>query len=362
VLTGPGGRLYWLVMTLVAQPDAGRRVCDKYELIEIAGEGGMAVVWRARMHGAAGFSRPVAVKKMKHALTHQRNHVAMFVEEARVGAELTHPNVVQVVDFVEDIDGTFCLVTEWVEGIDLSRFLRAYRARGERMSWAMAAAMGVGALRGLAAAHERSTTGGELSPVIHRDVSPQNILLGANGVVKLSDFGLARARDRMQSLTGPGIVKGKISYLAPEVARGKPATPLSDLFAMGSVLWEALAGRPLFDGVADREVFRKIHQGDVQPLGTERTGLPERLVRVIHRALAVEPHDRFVSARAMAQELASVLAGTLGDGRDAQSLLGRAVLEACKTAAPRAVAGTPAVGETVELGVSSVDIGPDRPR
>jgi serine/threonine protein kinase len=340
---------------IVAHPDRGRRVSQKYELIDVAGEGGMAVVWRARMHGAAGFTRPVAVKKMKASLTNQRNHVAMFVEEARVGAELTHPNVVQVLDFVEDSDGSFCLITEWVEGIDLARFLRAYRARGERMSWAMATAIGVGALRGLAAAHERCTAMGEPAPVIHRDVSPQNILLGANGVVKLSDFGLARARDRLHSLTGPGIVKGKISYLAPEVARGQPASPMSDLFAMGSVLWEALAGKALFDGTADREVFRKIHQGEVAPLGTERTGLPERLVRVIHRALAVEPHDRFVSARAMAQELASVLAGTLGDGRDAQSLLGRAVVDARKTLNPHAVLGTPPVGETQELGMSSVD-------
>jgi eukaryotic-like serine/threonine-protein kinase len=349
-------------MSIVAHPDRGRRVSDKYELIEVAGEGGMAVVWRARMHGAAGFSRPVAVKKMKPSLTHQRNHVAMFVEEARVGSELTHPNVVQVVDFVEDRDGTFCLVTEWVEGIDLARFLRAYRARGERMSWAMATAVGVGALRGLAAAHERCTALGEPAPVIHRDVSPQNILLGANGVVKLTDFGLARARDRMHSLTGPGIVKGKISYLAPEVARGQPASPMSDLFAMGSVLWEALAGRPLFDGTADREVFRKIHEGEVQPLGSERAGLPERLVRVIHRALAVEPHDRFVSARAMAQELASVLAGTLGDGRDAQSLLGRAVVEARKTLNPQPVPGTPPVGDTTEIGVSSVEAADGRKR
>jgi serine/threonine-protein kinase len=341
-------------MAIAAHPDRGRRVSGKYELIELAGEGGMAVVWRARMHGAAGFARPVAVKKMKSSLINQRTHVAMFVEEARVGAELAHPNVVQVVDFVEDIDSTYCLVTEWVEGIDLARFLRAYRARGERMSWAMATAIGVGALRGLAAAHERYTMMGEPAPVVHRDVSPQNILLGVNGVVKLSDFGLARARDRLHSLTSPGIVKGKISYLAPEVARGQPASPMSDLFAMGSVLWEMLAGRALFDGAADRDVFRKIHQGEVQPLVSERTGLPERLVRVVHRALDVDPHGRFPSARAMAQELASVLAGTLGEGRDAQSLLGRAVVEARKPTDAR-----PGVMTPTEASLEITVTGPD---
>jgi serine/threonine-protein kinase len=316
----------------------------------------MAVVWRARMHGAAGFTRPVAVKKMKASLINQRTHVAMFVEEARVGAELAHPNVVQVVDFVEDTDNSYCLVTEWVEGIDLARFLRAYRARGERMSWAMATAIGVGALRGLAAAHERYTMLGEPAPVIHRDVSPQNILLGVNGVVKLSDFGfgLARARDRLHSLTAPGIVKGKISYLAPEVARGQPASPMSDLFAMGSVIWEMLAGRALFDGAADRDVFRKIHQGEVAPQAGERSGLPERLLRVVHRALAVDHNDRFSSARMMAQELASVLAGTLGEGRDAQSLLGRAVVEARKPADPRPGVMTP-TDASMEITVTGPD-------
>jgi serine/threonine protein kinase len=341
-------------MSVAANPDRGRRIAGKYELIEIAGEGGMAVVWRARMHGASGFNRPVAVKKMKPQLMNQRTHVAMFVEEARVGAELAHPNVVQVIDFIEDNDGSYCLVTEWVEGIDLARFLKSYRTRGERMSWAMATAIGVGALRGLSAAHERCNMMGEPAPVIHRDVSPQNILLGVNGFVKISDFGLARARDRLHSLTAPGIVKGKISFLAPEVARGHPASPMSDLFAMGSVLWEALAGRALFDGAADRDVFRKIHQGEVMPLAEHRSGLPERLVRVIHRSLAVEPHDRFHSARAMAHELASVLAGTLGEGRDAQQLLGRAVVEARPPNAPRPSANAPESG-SVEIMVSRAD-------
>jgi serine/threonine protein kinase len=311
-----------------ADSGPGRRVAGKYELLDVAGEGGMAVVWRARMHGAAGFNRPVAVKKMRGTLTNQRNQVAMFVEEARVGSELAHPNIVQVLDFVEDEDKSYCLVTEWVEGIDLSRFLKAYRSRGERMSWAMASAIGVGALRGLAAAHERYSMVGEPAPVVHRDISPHNILLGINGVVKLSDFGLARAVDRLHSLTAPGIVKGKLSYLAPEVTRGQPATPLSDIFAMGSVLWEMLAGHALFDGTVDREVFRKIHRGEVTPLGTERSGLPERLIQVVHRALSLEPNDRYLSARSMAQELASLLAGTLAGGRDAQTLLGRAVSDA----------------------------------
>jgi serine/threonine-protein kinase len=336
----------------VTTSDRGRRVAGKYELLDLAGEGGMAEVWRARMHGAAGFVRPVAVKRMRSRLKGMQDHVAMFVEEARVGAELTHPNIVQVVDFVEDTDGSFCLVTEWVEGMDLSRFLKVYRRRGERMGWAMAVAIGVGALRGLAAAHERMTALGDPAPVVHRDVSPHNILLGLNGVVKLTDFGLARALDRVQSLTAPGILKGKLSYLAPEVARGAPADPSSDLFAMGSVLWEVLAGRQLFDGAGDREVFRKIHRGEVKSLAEERPGLPDDLVRIVHKVLSLDPAGRFPSARAMAQELAQILAGTLGAGRDAQLLLGRAVADARRESDPAPASP----GASVEISMSSVDI------
>jgi serine/threonine-protein kinase len=164
--------------------------------------------------------------------------------------------------------------------------------------------------------------------VVHRDVSPQNILLGANGIVKLSDFGMARARDRVRSLTAPGIVKGKLSYLAPEIARGEGATTSSDLFAMGSVLWEVLAGRALFDAKEDLEVFRKIHRGEVERLDAARSGLPDRLVAAIHRSLSVMPEERFASARDMAQELAGILAGALNTGRDAHILLGRAIVQA----------------------------------
>jgi eukaryotic-like serine/threonine-protein kinase len=303
-------------------------VAGKYELLEPAGEGGMAVVWRARMHGAAGFSRAVAVKKLKPTIANAPEHVAMFVEEARVGAELSHPNIVQVVDFVGDADGSYCLITEWVEGVDLSRFLRAYRKRGERMAWATATAVAVGALRGLAAAHERNTPTGVAAPVIHRDVSPHNILLGLDGVVKLSDFGLARALDRLTSVTAPGIVKGKLSYLAPEILKGSSATVATDLFSMGAVMWEMFAGRPLFEGSADVEVFEMIRNGQVRPLAPERPGLPEPIVRVVERALAIEPVDRPESARAMANELAATLITTLGSGRDAQILLGRAVADA----------------------------------
>ncbi len=288
----------------------------------------MAVVWQAVMHGAAGFSRPVALKQMKPEFRDQDRQVAMFVEEARLGSCLLHPNIAQVLDFIDDEQGCYWLVTEWVEGLDLGTLLRHYVSRHERMPWPIVTLIGLGALRGLAAAHERHASDGSPVPIIHRDVSPPNILLGIGGAVKLSDFGLARARDRAAVLTTPGFIKGKLGYLAPELVGGSEATPQSDLFSMASVLWEALAGRQLFNGRNDREMLRNIHRGQIPPLGSERPGLPKMLVYTVGRSLSRSPGERHATASAMAQDLESALAGAVTSTLDIQLRLGRAVTEA----------------------------------
>jgi eukaryotic-like serine/threonine-protein kinase len=301
-------------------------VAGRYHLLREVGEGGMAVVWRAEMRGAAGFSKPVAVKRMRPELLRGQVYAAMFVEEARVGAELAHPNIVQVFDFCQDSDGLYCLVMEWVDGLDLKAFAGYYRQYKRAIAWPLVAAIAVGALRGLAAAHERVSTTGTAAPVIHRDVSPSNIMLGINGLVKLTDFGLARARDRLHSLTAPGIVKGKVGYLAPETVRGEPVSIHSDIFGMGVVLWEALAGRPLYTGATDAEVLRKVQKAEVAPLDRERTDLPAKLTQIVHQALAPKPAGRFPSARAMAHALASVLASAPVPA-DTQTMLAQAVAQ-----------------------------------
>jgi serine/threonine-protein kinase len=259
----------------------------------------------------------------------------MFVEEARVGSDLAHPNIVQVFDFCTDDEGAYYLVMEWIEGIDLGTFIRSYRDVGAETPWPLIVAMGIGALRGLGAAHERQRPDGTIAPVIHRDVSPHNILLGVNGVVKLTDFGLARARDRVFSLTAPGTVKGKLSYLSPEVTLGKPASPQSDLFAMGSVLWEALSGQRLFDARTDLEVFKQIRNCEIRPLAPLRPDLPTELVAAIERALAKDPAHRFPSARSMAFALAEILRYAPAV-TDAQQALGANVIEARKRIGSRA--------------------------
>jgi eukaryotic-like serine/threonine-protein kinase len=305
-----------------------KRIAGRYELIEPAGEGGMAVVWKGMMHGAAGFTRPVAMKQIKPELRHDARQVAMFVEEARLGSCLLHPNIAQVLDFVDDDQRALWLVTEWVDGLDLGSLLRYYRARQERIPWPLATLVGIGALRGLSAAHERHTADGTPVPVVHRDVSPQNLLLGVGGAVKLSDFGLARARDRTSVLTSPGFIKGKLGYLAPELVGGMPASPQSDIFSMGSVLWESLSGRPLFSGKNDRDVLRAIHRGEVASVSDERPGLPRLLVFAVGRALGRTPAERYPTAAAMAQDLEGALAGALMSTLEIQVRLGRAVAEA----------------------------------
>jgi serine/threonine protein kinase len=302
----------------------GQLIDGKYQLVEIAGEGGMATVYKAVQKGAAGFQRTVAIKKIKPEYRALKNYVDMFIEEARVGSELNHPNIAQVHDFVAQ-DGSYYLVMEWVEGIDLGHFIRLHREAGIHVEWPLVVAIGIGTLRGLGAAHERRAPDGSPSPVIHRDVTPHNVLLGVNGVVKLTDFGLARARDRVASMTAPGTVKGKLSYLAPEVSFGKANTPQSDLFCVGSVLWETLSGERLFDGKTDVEIFKKIRACKVPPIMERRPDIPSSLAAVLDVALDVEPSNRFATATAFAHALGTVMKQAVGI--DPQSALGVAIRE-----------------------------------
>ena len=296
----------------------------KYQLVAVAGEGGMATVYKAVQKGAAGFQRAVAIKHIKPEFRALKNYLDMFIEEARVGSELQHANIVQVHDFVAQ-EGSYYLVMEWVEGVDLGQFIRVHRERKREVPWPLAVAIGIGTLRGLGAAHDRRAADGTPAPVIHRDVSPHNVLLGANGVVKLSDFGLARARDRVASLTAPGTVKGKLSYLAPEVAFGKQNTVQSDLFGVGNIIYETLTGERLFDGKTDIEIFKKIRACAIPPIHQRRTDVPTALGVVLETALAADPAQRYASASEFAGALSQVMKQAVGV--DPGNTLGAAVAE-----------------------------------
>ena len=306
---------------------AGKLVGQRYRLLAPAGRGGMATVWRGAVEGAYGFTRTVAIKQMHPHLAETPLYVDMFVEEARVGSELNHPNIIQVIDFCTDPDGLYYLVMEWVEGLDLHRLAQLAADSAAPLEWPLAASIAVGVLRGLAAAHERCRPDGSPAPVVHRDVSPHNVMIGVNGSVKLTDFGLARARDRVMSFTAPGSVKGQLHYFAPEVTTGMPATPRSDVFSLATVLWEVLAGRRAFTGDTEVDVLAQIRRGGVEPLGRFRPDLPPRLVAAVQRGMATAVDARFISARHMAVELGECLRER-GEYVDQQGPLGRRVGEA----------------------------------
>jgi serine/threonine protein kinase len=304
----------------------GHKIQDKFELVEVAGRGGMAVVWRATQHGDVGFRRQVAVKQMHDHLVGSRLYVDMFAEEARVLADLESPNIANVYDFINE-DDQYYLVMEWIEGIDLGSYIRHFTESQSRTRWELVTAIGIGLMKALATAHERLDTGGQAAPVVHRDVSPHNLLITTKGQVKLIDFGLSLARDRGKELTEPGIVKGKMSYLSPEIVAGRRPTVFSDQFAAGSVLWEALVGRKLFDGANDYDVFTKLRNAQIQPLQPHRRDIPRDLAQVITRALSPSEGERFSSAREMARQLSLVLRSARAP-RDLHELLGRSVAEA----------------------------------
>ncbi|HEX7841336.1 MAG TPA: serine/threonine-protein kinase [Kofleriaceae bacterium] len=321
---------------MAEEPRPGTIVGGRYELLEVAGRGGMADVWRGRVRGDSGFVRDVAIKQMHANLALQPQYVAMFVEEARVGSLLQSPNVSEIHDFVHD-RGNYYMVLEWIDGVDLGSWIKWHVAHGVPTRWELVAAVAVGVLRGLAAAHERVGPDGSLLPIVHRDVSPHNVLLTTRGMVKVIDFGLAFAPDRPQETTEPGIVKGKMSYLAPEIVTGGRPTPASDQFACGSVLWEALVGRKLFDGETDYDAYCRLRDYLVQPLRPLRPDVPPTFAQIIHRALSAEVSDRFPSTREMARQIGTalkkvqlrkdlhtVLARSVADARAAMGLVPRA--------------------------------------
>jgi eukaryotic-like serine/threonine-protein kinase len=294
----------------------------RYELVDELGRGGMAVVWRAIIRRGAGFGRPVAIKKMLQALDTDQHFVALFIEEARVCTQLRHPNIVQIHDFGRDADGSHFLVMEWVDGVDLLDYVRAYRETGYHAPWAAVANVGIEVLKGLSAAHNMTDAAGNPSPIFHRDVTPHNILLGVDGAVKLSDFGLAKASDRA-TMTLPHVVKGKLSYTAPELTHGAPASASTDIFSLGVTLWETLAGRKLFEGSTPFEIIRRIQGWNVAPLDAARPDAPRAIVEIVHRALARDPAERFSTAEEMLEALSAVapprverLGRTVADARE----------------------------------------------
>jgi serine/threonine-protein kinase len=265
----------------------------------------MATVHFGRLQGAAGFARSVAIKRLHPQYAKDPDFVGMFLDEARLAARIAHPNVVPTLDVVAQGD-ELLLVMEYVRGSSLSRLLRTLTQKGERMPPHIAAAIAAGVLRGLHAAHEAKSETGEKLEIVHRDVSPQNILVGTDGIARVLDFGVAKAAGRVQT-TREGQLKGKLAYMAPEQITTGAVTRKTDVYAAAVVLWEMLTGRRLFRADNEAKLLALVLDSEVFPPTALVDNLPEGFDPVVFRGLDRDPAKRYATAREMAIDVEAVV-------------------------------------------------------
>ncbi len=291
----------------------------RYELLVPIATGGMARVWAARQHGQRGFTKLVAIKTILPHLAREAEFERMFLDEARIASMIHHPNVCEIYELGDEGGGEgqsiLYMAMEWVFGDSLAHLLRS-GAEGdtapEPIDLRVAARILAEAAGGLHAAHELVDESGQPMGVVHRDVSPHNILVGADGLVKVTDFGVAKALGQTHSYTVAGQIKGKIHYMAPEQVTGATVDRRSDVFSLGCVLYEATTGGRPFRGEQDHQVMHALLKGDYTPPGKLLVGYPKELERIITKALAPSPVDRYPTAEALRLALEEWLAATGG--------------------------------------------------
>lgn len=273
----------------------------RYEIITHLAAGGMATVFAGRALGAAGFHRLVAIKLLHPHIAADQQFITMFLDEARLAARIRHPNVVPTLDLQHGPEGHY-LVMELIEGESLLGLLRESVKVEKPLPPAVAIRIMLDVLAGLHAAHELVGDGGEPLNLVHRDVSPHNILVGVDGIARIVDFGIARAEERIGT-TRDGQVKGKLAYMAPEQTASEPVDRRVDVFSAGIVLWETLCGRRLFRGQSDAEVLRKLLEKPIPRLREMSPTYPQALDDVCARALARAVEERFETAAQFAEAL-----------------------------------------------------------
>nr|MDQ3034431.1 serine/threonine protein kinase [Myxococcota bacterium] len=271
-----------------------------YRLVEKLGQGGMAVVYRAERTGDAGFKKKVAIKRMLPAYRREPSLLERFAAEARTNARLDHPNLVQVLDF--GIDPEPYLVLEFIEGVTLGAIMQALAERQGKLDIAAAAYIGAEAASGLDHAHRKKGDDGTPLGIVHRDVSPQNVLISNEGTVKVSDFGLVKAADNVLK-TQNGITIGKMSYMAPEQAAGGDIDARADVFALGVTIWEMLTIRSLIPPDDPAGAANLLRSGDFPRPSIYNPAVPARLEQIVMACLEIDPERRTPSAQQVSQEL-----------------------------------------------------------
>jgi serine/threonine-protein kinase len=344
-----------------------RRIGD-YEVVAKLADGGVGTVYLARRRGPAGFSRLVAIKRLHPQFATAPSFVTMFTDEARLAARIHHANVVSIVELGTDADGGYYVVMEYVEGSNLGHLSwHAAKAHGGRpMARAVALRVVLDALSGLHAAHEVEDDDGTIVNLVHRDVSPQNILIGIDGLARLGDFGIARASALRVFETRGAAVKGKLEYMAPEQVESKEVDRTTDLFAMGIVLWELLTGRRLFQAANQVTTIQRVCFDPIPSArSVEQTVSPE-LDRICAKALERPRVRRYPTAAAFAEELevaaradagvatqrevATFLSEILGPSlQTARDIMRRSARSDAPRAMPDLAAGSPGNASTQQL-------------
>jgi serine/threonine protein kinase len=297
----------------------------RYRLLDKIASGGMADIFRGVAVGAQGFERVVAIKRIREEAAQVADIGEMFADEARVSALLEHPNIVQVYDF-GSVDGNYYIAMEYLRGRNLDEVLRALRAVGERLPPALAVFIAGEVARGLAYAHAFRDNRGRRLDIIHRDISPANVMLLHAGAVKLLDFGIARVTSelRMAITRGRGgALKGKSPYVSPEQIVGDDVDARSDIFALGAVLWETLTGQRLFKGDSDLDTMDAVMHGEIRRPSELVPGLPSALDHIVLTALARDVRHRYDTAEQMAADLEAVMRSLPSRHGDLPALLHR---------------------------------------
>jgi serine/threonine-protein kinase len=338
-------------------------IAGRYALSREFAAGGMGTVHFGRVLGAAGFRRTVAIKRLHPHLAKDAEFFSMFVDEARLAARVRHPNVVGTID-VANVEDELLLVLEYVHGESLSKLWKAHRESGQWVPLPIVSAIMTGVLHGLHAAHEARNEQGELLGLVHRDVSPQNVMLGTDGVARVLDFGIAKAGDRAAA-TRHGQIKGKLSYMAPEQLAGERVDRRADVYAAAVILWELLTNSPLFRAESDPAVMREAMRGDVLPPSRTVPTIPAELDAITMRGLDRDASQRYATAREMAVALEAAAAPAtpraVGEWVEAtanEALVARSsALAAFESLSLETQSSTPAHPRWVEIG-GDVDIDP----
>ncbi len=281
---------------------AGDRV-KNYRIIAPFKTGGMATLYIAQRKGVSGFTRKVILKTIHPHHAKNENFIQMFLDEALLASRVYHPNVVHIDELIE-ARGTYIIAMEYVDGYSLSEMCRMAAKAKRSFSLEMAVAIAIQASNGLHAAHEIRDESNQSLNFVHRDVSPSNIILGFEGQIKIIDFGIAKAKSRLER-TSPNTIKGKPQYMAPEQALGQPIDRRADVFSLGIILWELLTMQPLFNVQSTEEFLATFHQDSVIKPSAIAAHIPSRLDATVMSALSLDPQKRPSTMKSFREQLVS---------------------------------------------------------